>query len=48
MDFFIHWRPRKLAQRGDQQLFRTRFLLDARGVEIDPRDQTVIEERLTQ
>jgi hypothetical protein len=48
MGFLIRWRPRKLAKRGDQQLSRTLFLLDARGVQVDPRDQTIIEQRLTQ
>jgi len=47
MAFLIRWRPRKLAQRADQQLRQTRSLLDARGVEIDPRHQTVIKDRLT-
>jgi len=47
MDFLIRWKAQKLAQRGDQHLSRTRFLLNSRGVQIDRRDQTVIEERLT-
>jgi len=47
MGFLIRWRPRKLAQRGDQQLLRTHFLLDARGVQIDPRRRAIIEQRLT-
>jgi len=47
MVFLIRWRPRKLAQRGDQQLSRAHFLLHVRGNEIDPRDRTTIEDRLT-
>ena len=42
----IRWRARKLERRGDERVRQTRWLLDARGVEIEPRDQSLIEERL--
>ena len=46
MYFLIRWRSRKLARRGDERVRQTRLLLDTRGVEIEPRDQSLIEERL--
>ena len=48
MGFLIRWRPRKLTQCGDDQLSRTRFLLDARGFQIDPSGRTLLEQRLAQ
>ena len=46
MCFLIRWRVRKLAFRGDERVRQTRLLLDTRGVEIAPRDQSLIEEQL--
>jgi hypothetical protein len=43
MNFLIRWRARKLACRGDWLVSQTRHLLDTRGVEITPHDQTYIE-----
>jgi len=44
----VRWRARKLACRGDQRVAQTRLLLNTRGVEIHPRDQSLIQERLQQ
>jgi hypothetical protein len=48
MYFLICWRARRLTRRGDERVRQTRSLLDTRGVEIRPRDQSLIEERLQQ
>ena len=44
----IRLRAKKLAKHANQQLSRTRVLLNARGAEMDPTDRTLIEERLKQ
>jgi len=46
--WLVRWRARKLACRGDQHVTQTRLLLDARGVEMQPCDQSLIQERLQQ
>ncbi len=43
---FIRWRVQKLVKRGDQQRSQSQVLLKTRGVEIDPRRRTTIEDRL--
>jgi hypothetical protein len=42
----IRWRAKKIAKHADHQISQTRFLLDARGAEMERGDRNIIEERL--
>jgi hypothetical protein len=43
---FIRLRAKKLAKRADHQISQTRFLLDARGAEMERGDRKIIQDRL--